>query len=372
MQQLPSASRVVTCAAVAGIAVIAALTAARAQSPAPAANQAQPTKAPTEATFSTASNEVIVPVTATDSKGKFISDLVQSDFHIFDEGREQKIDYFSHEQSQPVVIGFLLDMSNHMKVEWQRYKESTTELMLNLLPGDKKYAGYLITYGTDAELVTDTSSDSEAMVQKLNRVKPAGGAALFDALYMACTSRKTVIGEPYEPRRVVIIIGDGHDSSSKKTLQEVQELAQRNLVTIYAMDTVAFGFHSDDEANLVSLTSATGGRIEAPLGEHMYKDISGYLSNVQDAGNYAVQVGTGGYTAEVQKSLFNSVANLIGEITTQYVMRYHPDLKTDCSPEQAKCDTSRDKQYRHIKVTVGLPNVTLRYRDGYYPFPVPQ
>jgi Ca-activated chloride channel homolog len=209
-------------------------------------------------------------------------------------------------------------------------------------------------------------------VQKLSKIKPGGGAALFDAIYMACTSRKTIVGEPYEPRRVLIVIGDGHDSASSKTLEEVEEIAQRNLVTIYAMDTVAFGFHNDDEDNLVGLTSLTGGRIEAPLGEHMYKDISGYLSNVQDAGNYAVQVGTGGYTAEVQKSLFLSVSNLMGEITTQYVMRYHPDLRTDCGPDQPKCDPSQKKQYRHIKVTVGLPNVTLRYRDGYYPFPVPQ
>jgi VWFA-related protein len=307
-----------------------------------------------------------------DSKGRPISDFVQSDFHIFDEGREQKIDYFSHEQSQPVVIGFLIDMSNGMKVNWERYKESTTELMLDLLPGDKKYSGYLITYGTKAELVTDTSSDPEAMVQKLSKLKPGGGAALYDAIYMACTSRKSVEGEPYQPRRVIIIVGDGHDSSSKKTLEEVEEIAQRNLVTIYAMSTVAFGFHTDDEQNLIALTSATGGKIEAPLGENMYKDISGYLSNVQDAGNYAVQVGTGGYTAEVQKSLFLSVGNLIGEITTQYVMRYHPDLKTDCAPDQPKCDTSKDKQYRHIKVTVGLQNVILRARDGYFPFGVPQ
>ena len=144
------------------------------------------------------------------------------------------------------------------------------------------------------------------------------------------------------------------------------------MVTIYAMDTVAFGFHNDDEDNLVGLTSLTGGKIETPLGENMYKDISGYLSNVQDAGNYAIQVGTGGYTAEVQKSIFLAVSNLIGEITTQYVMRYHPDLKTDCNPDQPKCDPSMNKQYRHVKVTVNLPNATLRYRDGYYPFGVPQ
>ena len=209
------------------------------------------------------------------------------------------------------------------------------------------------------------------MVQKIAKIKPGGGSALFDAIYMACTSRKTLQGEPYEPRRVIIVIGDGHDSASNKTLLEVEEIAQRNLVTIYAMDTVAFGFHNDDEDNLVGLTSLTGGKIEAPLGENMYKDISGYLSNVQDAGNYAIQVGTGGYTAEVQKSIFLSVSNLIGEITTQYVMRYHPDLKNECPPDQPHCDTTENRQYRRIKVTVGLPNVTLRYRDGYYPFAVP-
>lgn len=363
--------RLASCAILIGLAALAVSigSSARAQSQ---AQPAQPPGNPPVTTFRSGTNEVIVPVTATDSKGKFISDLVQSDFHIFDEGREQKIDYFSHEQAQPVVIGFLVDMSNHMKVDWQRYKESTTELMLNLLPGDKKYSGYLITYGTDAELVSDTNSDPEAMVRKIEKIKPAGGAALFDAIYMACTSRKSVEGEPYQPRRVLIIVGDGHDSSSKKTLEEVQEIAQRNLVTIYAMSTVAFGFHVEDEQNLIALTSATGGKIEKPLGENMYKDISGYLSNVQDAGNYAVQVGTGGYTAEVQKSLFLSVGNLIGEITTQYVMRYHPDLKTDCLPDQPKCDTSRDKQFRHIKVTVGLQDITLRYRPGYFPFGVPQ
>src|SRR4051812_39682227 len=64
-------------------------------------------QAPKPPTFGTTATEVIVPVTATDSKGRFITDLVQSDFHIFDEGREQKIDFFSAEQSQPVVIGFL-------------------------------------------------------------------------------------------------------------------------------------------------------------------------------------------------------------------------------------------------------------------------
>jgi hypothetical protein len=44
---------------------------------------------------------------------------------------------------------------------------------------------------------------------------------------MACTNRQLVEGEPTN-RGVIVIIGDGHDNASKKTLQEVIELAQRN------------------------------------------------------------------------------------------------------------------------------------------------
>src|SRR5277367_4395547 len=49
-------------------------------------------------------NEVIVPVTVTDDKGRFVSNLDKTDFRIMDEGQEQSIEYFSRERSQPVVI----------------------------------------------------------------------------------------------------------------------------------------------------------------------------------------------------------------------------------------------------------------------------
>ena len=119
-----------------------------------------PDTAQEQVPFRAGVNEVIVPVTVTDDKGRFVSDLSKATSIFSTTAENRKIDYFSHQQSQPVVIGFLIDMSNSMKVDWDRYKESTTELMLNLLPGDKKYSGYLITYGNEAELVTDTSSDS--------------------------------------------------------------------------------------------------------------------------------------------------------------------------------------------------------------------
>ena len=39
-------------------------------------------------------NEVIVPVTVTDDKGRFVSNLEQKDFQILDQGRDQKIEFF--------------------------------------------------------------------------------------------------------------------------------------------------------------------------------------------------------------------------------------------------------------------------------------
>jgi len=303
-------------------------------------------------------NEVIVPVTVTDDKGRFVTDLEQKDFTVFDEGKEQQIQFFTRERSQPVVVGFLVDLSNSSRLHWKSYQDAAIEMVQNLIPGDNpKFSGYLIGYSNTADLLKDTGTDPEPMVQKLEKVKPSGGSALFDAIYMACTSRKLIQGEPIEPRRILVIIGDGHDNASKKTLNEALEIAQRNLVTIYGVSTVAFGFANDDAKNLIRLAEETGGRVEYPL-EGVYKDVAGYLSTPSDEGNYALKVGTGQYAAELANGMYRSVEAVVGEVTTQYIIRYTPN------------STDAKRQFRNIDVKVNLSNVKVRARKGYYPFAV--
>jgi VWFA-related protein len=305
--------------------------------------------------------EVIVPVTVTDEKGRFVSNLEAKDFQILDEGRPQRIKFFSHDQRQPIVVGFLIDMSNSMRIHWTTYQDAILELVWNLLPGDPRYRGYLISYSNDAELLVNTTQDSEPIAEKVRKMKAGGGAALFDAIYKACTNRQLVNGEPYEPRRVLIVVGDGHNSAGEKTLEEVLEIAQRNLVTIYGMSTQAFGFDNEDRSVLERLANETGGHVEYPL-NNPYKDISGYLSNPQDAGNYAITVGTGGYAAAISKGIIEAVSGISGEITTQYILRYVPDIESDFKP----------KVFRKIEVKVPtLPTVKIHARIGYYPSPVP-
>jgi VWFA-related protein len=302
-------------------------------------------------------NEVVVPVTVTDEKGRFVTDLQQSDFKILDQGKEQTITYFNRERNQRVVVGFLVDLSNRSRSQWKSLQEAAVDLVYDLLPGDKKYAGYLIGFGNEAELMVDTTTEADPIVEKLRKISPSGGSAFYDAVYMACsTSRKLVEGEPLDPRRVIVVIGDGHDNASSKTIEQVIELAQRNQVTINAMSTDAYGFTGDSGKNLERMAQETGGRVEYPL-MNVYKDVSGFLSQPSDEGNYQLKVGTGGYTAAILGSIYKSIQDIAGEITVQYVLRFVPK----------DVDEARIKRSIEVQV-VGIPNVTVKARQYYYPF----
>jgi hypothetical protein len=313
-------------------------------------------------TFTTKIDEVILPVTVTDNKGRFVANLEQQDFRVQDEGRTQTITYFYHDTPgtrQHTVIGFLVDMSSGAVTNWSYFKEATKEMVLGLLPNDKNYTGYLIAYSTQAELKVNTTWDPDVLTAQVDRLKPGGGSALYDAIYKACTDRRLIPGEPYQPRRVIIVIGDGHDTASKYTLDQVIELAQRQLVTVYGVSTLAFGAASDDADNLERLAKETGGHVEYPLSDPYGSTVSGYLSTPSDEGNYALHVGTGGYTAALAAAVNNSVQSLQGEITTQYILRYRPDI----DPATAY----KDKRRIDVKIP-SLPagSVRVTTRPYYY------
>ena len=326
---------------------------------APPAPPASEVKKSQEA-FQSSVNEVIVPVTVTDDKGRFVRDLDKKDFQILDEGVPQQITYFTRERNQPVVIGFLVDLSNRSRLHWDKFKEAIQDLVLATMEPegkpDDRFSSYMIGYSTEAELMVNTTNDPEKILERIRKIKAGGGSALYEAVYMACTSRTLVKGEPIEPRRVIVIIGDGNDNSSRKSLDQVLELAQRNLVTIYGVSTSAFGFSSEGEKNLKRLAESTGGRVVYPL-EDIYSDVSGYLSTPSDEGNFALKVGTGGYASAIMRGIVKAIAATAGEITTQYILRYVPS------------DTDVSRVYRKIEVKVSLPTAKVRAREGYYPFP---
>jgi Ca-activated chloride channel family protein len=327
----------------------------------PKAPQPEP---PPAARFTVQANEVILPVTVTDDKGRFVSNLEAKDFQVLDEGKQQRLTFFSHSGKQPIVVGFLVDLSNSSRIYWKTYQDATMDLVWNLLPADDpRFSGYLITFANDAEVAVNTTQDADKITDVLRKSRPGGASAFYDAIYMACTSRTLVHGEPFEPRRVLIVIGDGHDTASKKiSYEQVLELAKRNLVTIYAISTQSFGFSNSSEGELERLTRETGGHVEYPLNKDLYKDVSGYISVPKDAGNYVYEAGTGGYAAEISGAITSAIVGIAGDITTQYILRYVPEYSPD----------AKTKTYHHIKVLIPtVPGVVIRARDGYYPATIP-
>ena len=313
-----------------------------------------------DTTFVVRTTEVILPVTVTDLRGKYVSNLEKEDFRVLQDGKPQRITSFNHTEKQPVVIGFLVDQSNSMRIQWKTFQEAIMELVWALLPDTPNFAGYLIPYADTAQLAVDTTQSPDKIVSKIRTMKPGGNSALFDAVVKACTERRVLKGEPYSPRRIVIVIGDGHDTASKWSLAQAIELAQRNMVTVFGISTANFGFDNPDRDDLEQLATQTGGRVLYPL-EGLYKDVSGYLSHPSDDGNYALTVGSGGYAAEIASGIIRAVSAVEGDINMQYVLAYAPDIPIEAKPAD----------YHRIKVELpNYTNTTLKYRPGYYSEPV--
>ncbi|MBI3693602.1 MAG: VWA domain-containing protein [Acidobacteria bacterium] len=301
-------------------------------------------------------NVVNVPVTVTDTQDRFITDLEKKDFKIWEDGKSVEVRYFSRDPKQAVVVGFLLDASNSARLYFKTYQEAITDLAFVLLPGDNRSKGFLAAYHTEPDFLVKPTNDGEKIAEKIRALKPGGGSAMLDTIYQACNKYFTVKGEPNEPKRVLIVVGDGHDNNSKVTLEQVLEAAQRAQVVIYAVSTVGYGFSNEGEATLVRLAEETGGRIERPL-QKIHTKVSGYLSTPSDEGNYAYKVGTGQYAAELSGSLYRAITDLTGDITHQYMLGYVPPTPLT------------DRKFRSIKVAVNLKDtdVKLRARKGYFP-----
>ena len=308
---------------VTGLVVVAALStftlAQRgSQQPRPAEPAARPAD---DQTISVNVDLVNILFTVADKKGKFVTNLRKEDFRVFEDEKSQAITNFSSETDLPLTIALLVDTSGSIRDKLRFEQEAATEFFYSTLQRNKDKA-LVISFDSGVDLLQDFTDDPEKLAEAVRKIRAGGGTSLYDAIYLAVTQKLS--GQ--QGRRIVILITDGDDNSSRVSLTETLEAAQKNDVTIYAISTNSTAYPGSKEQErgdktLKKFSEETGGRPFFPL-------------KIQD--------------------LASSFLDIHDELRSQYQIGYRPS------------NGKMDGTFRRIRVDIADRRFKARARSGYY------
>ena len=281
----------------------------------------------TQSNFRVNSNVVLIHASVTDSRGRFITGLQREDFRIFENKIEQRLRYFSAEET-PVSIGLVLDFSRSMSSYFGQLQEAVAQFLKTTNPEDEFC---LVEFRDRAELTMGFTNAPEEIQNRVALAQPSGNTALLDAVYLALHQMKRA----HNTRRALLIVSDGGDNHSRYTAREVENLSRESDVETYTIGIGDFG--SPGAAFEASAFEASGGRLLNEISE-------------EGGGRY--------YGIDHARDL-PAIAEKIGrELRHQYLLGY------------TSTDQGRDGRYRRVEVKVlrapGQPKLSAYWRHGYY------
>ena len=199
--------------------------------------------ADTEDVIRVDSNLVSVPVSVADRDGKFVANLKASDFQLFDNKRERRIEYFESSE-QPFSVLLLLDTSGSTASRLEDIKSSALALIDQLKPNDRvlpiafdaQIKPLLPNWTSDQAVLRKTIQNARIgvdlkqakqtveMIRGRKIVRYYVNTQLYDAVQYAVEACRQIPG-----RKAVILLSDGLDTGSEKasyksTLRAVAEL----------------------------------------------------------------------------------------------------------------------------------------------------
>ena len=223
-------------------------------------------------------NLVNVLFSVRDKKGALIPDLTQQDFTVLEEGKQQEVRTFTRETDLPLTMGLLIDVSRSQENLIEVEKHAATQFFHKVIR--PKDMAFVISFGSEAELLQDSTNSAKLLSQSLSGLKVnaslAGmggplpgpvptintpkGTVLFDAVYLA--SAEKLRGEV--GRKALILITDGVDQGSRYDVRQAIEAAHRADAIIYSiqyMDRQAYGYFGVSDGDLKKMSEETGGRL---------------------------------------------------------------------------------------------------------------
>jgi len=216
--------------------------------------------------------EVVLNCTVLDGKGELVNDLTRSNFKVFEDKTLQTIISLQH-QDTPVSIGLLVDDSGSMGGKRAAVSSAALDLVKASNPQDETF---VLNFSDQAYLDQDFTSDIDKLQNGLSHLSLSGGTALYDTVVTAADKMEQ---SATRPRKVLIVITDGDDNSSKLTLDDAIHRVQDMQGPIIYSIGLLFGGDKSRHAkhDLEALSNETGGIAFFP---GSLKDIDSVASEV--------------------------------------------------------------------------------------------
>ena len=267
---------------------------------------------------------VSLNVTVTDPQGRYVTDLDQNNFSVFEDGAKQDITQFNR-TNLPIALSLLIDSSASMEQRMENAQEAAIGFAKRIRPQD---LAQVVDFDSRVEIKQGFTNNVAQLESAIRSTSAGGSTALHNAVYISLKElAKIKAKNPDEIRRqAIVVLSDGEDTSSLVSFEEVLELAKRSETAIYTIgllphETSALKGFREAEFVLRQLAQETGGRAF-----------------------FAKQI-------EELKDVYGQIAD---ELSSQYSMGYAPK------------NPRRDGAFRRVVVQVDRPNATARTKRGYY------
>ena len=253
---------------------------------------------------------VQVTVTVSDGRGRFVPNIPQTAFHVFEDGHAQSITHFAAEDV-PLELVTAIDISGSMAPAMPRLKKAVKEFLGDVPPEDQVT---LLGFNDSIFTLTRKQTDTAERIRAVDRLAPWGSTALYDVLLRGVEILGRQTG-----RKALVVFTDGEDQGSHATINDVERRLQSSDVTLYMIGQGRGVTMEPLKKIMERLATPTGGRAL--------------------------------FTDSVEE-LHTAFADLLDELSNQYLLGYQ------------STNTRRDDQWRKIKVDVDGHH-EVRSRQGY-------
>ena len=216
-----------------------------------------PTGAQEPQKFKISTNTVALYATVMDADKRLVTDLVEEDFEVYDNGRLQTITSFDN-KPQPITVVVMLDSSGSMTLALDLVKRAAEQFLLRMLPADQGMVG---AFNDKIEFHPDGFTNSrDELIRLLKELDFGYPTRLYDAVNQSMAQLYGIPG-----RKVVLVFTDGDDNASKVGSGDVTDRARAEDVMLYSIGLQNDYFNgqqrvrSSPDRGLKRMSEETGG-----------------------------------------------------------------------------------------------------------------